>query len=590
MASRSHRRTDLRGERGSRNGSSSGTRQRHAAAARGSGTRQRQRQRRAAAAAARGSGSGTRQRQRQRHATAVAAAARGSGTRHAAAATAAAQRQRQPQRRRQRRAAAAAARGSGTRQRHAAAAAAAARGSGSGTRQRHQVAAHAEAAGGGCYDRGVDLSDLYAAHVRHLIDAQTAAMAAAGVDVLVLHAGSPALKDRFDDQHHPLRPTPAFAHWVPVADPDALVILRAGARPRLIRPRVDDFWEAPPAPPPDWVLAPFDVATVDAARIAGEIPAGRRAIVSSAPPPWAEGDVNPPALLAALEETRTRKTEYERECLAEASRRAVRGHLRAADEFAGHDASELALHLAYLAASEQDAIDTPYQNIVALGEHAAVLHFVSYQRRAPGREAQSLLVDAGASFLGYGSDITRTHVRGRGAGADLFRALVARVDAFQQELIQRIRPGTAYEQLHDLSHELLAVALVELGIGRGSAEALVVRGVTRALYPHGLGHSLGIQVHDVGMKRSPPRPDNPFLRNTSTIAEGQVFTIEPGCYVIDPLLAPLRADDRRDLLDWAAIDALRRFGGVRIEDDVAVVAGGVRDFTREAFDSARARA
>jgi Xaa-Pro dipeptidase len=437
----------------------------------------------------------------------------------------------------------------------------------------------------------VDLAPLYAAHVKHLIQTQSAAMAATGVEVLVLHAGSPALKDRFDDQHHPLRPTPAFAHWAPVAEPDALVILREGARPTLVRPRIDDFWEGPPAPPPDWVLAQFEVVTVDATRIEQQIPKGRRAVISSAPPSWAQPtEINPPAVLAALEETRTRKTEYERECLAEASRRAARGHARAADEFAQHDISELALHLAYLDASHQDATDTPYQNIVALGEHAAVLHFVSYGKRAPGRENQSLLVDAGASYLGYGSDITRTHVRGRGAGADLFRALVGAVDRFQQELIRRIRPGIPFEQLHDQSHELLAAALVEVKIGKGSPEALVARGVTRALYPHGLGHSLGIQVHDVGMKRTAPRADNPFLRNTSTITEGQVFTIEPGCYVIDPLLAPLRADDRKDLLDWAAIDAIRPFGGVRIEDDVAVVAGGVRDFTREAFDSTGAAA
>ena len=72
-------------------------------------------------------------------------------------------------------------------------------------------------------------------------------------------------------------------------------------------------------------------------------------------------------------------------------------------------------------------------------------------------------------------------------------------------------------------------------IGRGSASALVERGVTRALFPHGLGHSLGLQVHDVGMRLRAPRPDNRFLRNTSAIEIGQVFTIEPGCYVIDAL-------------------------------------------------------
>jgi Xaa-Pro dipeptidase len=103
------------------------------------------------------------------------------------------------------------------------------------------------------------------------------------------------------------------------------------------------------------------------------------------------------------------------------------------------------------------------------------------------------------------------------------------------------------------------------------------------LFPHGLGHSLGVCVHDVGMRLTPPRDDNPFLRNTSAIEIGQVFTIEPGCYVIDALLAPLRADDRAELVDWAAIDALRPFGGIRIEDDICVVDGGLTNLTREAL-------
>src|SRR5215470_13370962 len=103
----------------------------------------------------------------------------------------------------------------------------------------------------------MELAAAYPAHVAHLNEAYSRAAQAAGLDAIVLHAGAPALIDRFDDQHHPLRPTPAFAHWVPIAEPDAVVVVRPGAKPALVRPVVDDFWEAAPATPPEWVLAPF---------------------------------------------------------------------------------------------------------------------------------------------------------------------------------------------------------------------------------------------------------------------------------------------------------------------------------------------
>ncbi|MCE9577525.1 MAG: Xaa-Pro dipeptidase [Deltaproteobacteria bacterium] len=426
-----------------------------------------------------------------------------------------------------------------------------------------------------------DLADAYQEHVAALLRAYSAALPALGWDAVALHAGAPMLKNRFDDQHLPLSPTPAFAHWLPAAVADAWIVIAPGRRPRLVQPLVDDFWEAPPAPPPAFALGAFDVETVAADRTRAAALAGapaRTAIITRDP----DGDdaVNPAAVCAALDATRTRKSRYERACLALATARAVRGHRAAAVQFANGENSELRLHLAYLEATDQDDAETPYKNIVAIGRHAATLHHVAYERGATGPADQSLLVDAGAAHLGYHADITRTHVRG---STGLFAELVLALDRLQQELCARIRPGMAYEALHDLSHELLAAALCELGIGRGSAEALVARGVTRALFPHGLGHSLGLQTHDVGMKLTPPRPENRFLRNTSTIEVDQVFTIEPGCYFIEALIAPLRTDDRAALLDWKAIDALWPYGGIRIEDNVLVDADGVTNLTRLAF-------
>jgi Xaa-Pro dipeptidase len=99
--------------------------------------------------------------------------------------------------------------------------------------------------------------------------------------------------------------------------------------------------------------------------------------------------------------------------------------------------------------------------------------------------------------------------------------------------------------------------------------------------PHGLGHSLGLTCHDVGCAELKPRPNNPFLRNTTTIAADQVFTIEPGVYFIDMLLGPVRHGKDAARVDWKLVDALAQLGGIRIEDDVQVLPDGIRNFTRE---------
>lgn len=429
------------------------------------------------------------------------------------------------------------------------------------------------------------LDATYPAHLDYLQRGTEAALAAHGYDALVLCSGAPASRNRFDDQAWPLLPTPAFAHWCPLVEADAFVLVVPGKRPTLVRTVVDDFWETTAAPESAHFWSRFAAVDIKSGRIADALPAGKLAVITRDPETAPRGDVNPPALLAALDQLRTKKTAYEIECLAEASVRAARGHKHAAQLFQASTPSELELHLAFLVGSEQDDLWSPYKSIVALGNHAATLHYVAYQRARVAGDT-SFLLDAGAKYLGYGSDITRTHVRGTGPAARRFFDLLAHMEAVELELVRRVRPGLPYEELHDEAHRLLAVALRELELGHGSVDALVERGVTRALFPHGLGHSLGIMVHDVGMKLRPPRAANPFLRNTSTIEAGQVFTIEPGIYVIDALLAPLREDDRRELVDWDALDALRPFGGIRIEDNVLVEASGARNLTREAFAAA----
>jgi Xaa-Pro dipeptidase len=430
------------------------------------------------------------------------------------------------------------------------------------------------------------LSSLHAEHCRALQKSCEAVLRAHDLDTLVLHSGTPQKRTSFDDQFWPLRPSPWFMHWLPLEEPGCHLIIRAGRLPLLLRPREFDFWEAPHPPQLDHFWSAFEVREGSRTALLAEAKAlsgGRAAFVgddlAAADALALSAAANGAALMRALDALRVSKSAYEELCLAEANRRAAVGHEELRALFAGGDLPELQLHLSFLRATSQDDSETPYKNIVALGAHAATLHHVSYEKRA--QPALSLLVDAGASFAGYCSDITRTWVKGGGAGASVFAALVAQVEALQQQLCAEARVGLEYEALHDRAHGLIADALREVGIARSSSAELIESGLTRAFFPHGLGHSLGLTCHDVGCALKAPRAENAWLRNTSTIAARQTFTIEPGVYFIDALLAPFRAGPHASAIDWALCDELAKFGGVRIEDDVVVGASGLRNLTRE---------
>ncbi len=427
---------------------------------------------------------------------------------------------------------------------------------------------------------------LFSKHISYLQDGYEKALAIARLDAVVVHAGQGIKQRVVDDQYWPLKINPTFAHWLPLLEPGALVIIRPGHKAMLIRPQNASFWEGPAPVPGEHFWEEFEVVEAARDQIREHIPQGRVGFVGDFTKHAEalgidEAQCNPPVLLRELDALRTRKTEYEIGCLTEASRIAAQGH--ASVDLAFHQGfhSELDLHLQYLRITKQDATETPYGNIVAQGPNAAILHHVHYNRDVDSNSEQSLLVDAGTNYMGYASDITRTTVRGRGQAASDFRALIAGLDTIERELCAAVKPGLAYEALHDLAHEKLAELLVESRLCQGSTDALVAQGVTRAFFPHGLGHSLGLQVHDVGCKLQPPSERNPFLRNTSIIEQGQVFTIEPGCYFIEGLLGPLKASTASKLVSWPTVDKMRPFGGIRIEDNLVVTKTGSINLTRD---------
>ena len=432
-----------------------------------------------------------------------------------------------------------------------------------------------------------DLAPLYASHLATLRERADQALARGGFDHLLVAAGQPGTKF-LDDNHYPYAVNPPFKHWVPLVDaPGSWIVHTPGVKPKLVFLQPRDYWHVVPEAPTGYWVEHFDIVIVRSAEEAiAQLPKRNAAVIAEACPPMAGLEANnPKAVLDYLHFHRARKTPYELELMREASRIGARAH-RAAERAFRAGESELGIHQAYLAAAGQTDAELPYSSIVALDEHGAVLHYMALGRTRPAA-SRSLLIDAGASASGYASDITRTHAA---AGHDAFQALIDAMDAVQRAQVAGVKAGVDYAQLHLHAHHQLAGVLKEHGLVHMSAEAAVESGVTRAFFPHGLGHSIGLQVHDVaGFARNDrgdtiPRPDgHPFLRMTRTLEPGMVVTIEPGLYFIDMLLDEVRQTPAGKDVDWAKIEVLRRYGGIRIEDDVVCTDGAPENLTRDAF-------
>jgi len=434
------------------------------------------------------------------------------------------------------------------------------------------------------------LASTFGPHLERVCERTARALEACGFESLLVHSGS-LLEVFADDRTYPFEAHAPFKVWVPLADaPDSFLFFTPGCRPRLVLHQPQDYWYKAAQTPQDYWVSQLDLRSApDRAAARAQLPKdlSRTAYIGDAIPElatWGVRAVNPPALVRHLDYVRAVKTPYELVCLREANRLGVLGHQAAAAAFRG-GASEFEIELAFLRACGMREQELPYNPIIALNEGGAVLHYQVLRKRAPA-ERYSLLIDAGAEFGGYASDITRTYAA---EDAD-FAALIERVDRMQQGLCQKVRAGVDWRDIHLAAHALTAELLREADlILCGVEEALATR-VTSVFLPHGIGHLLGLEVHDVGgFMGSPegadlPRPEgHPYLRLTRVLEPGFVVTMEPGIYFIDPLLEAARSDARASRINWTRVGELSRFGGIRIEDDLAVREGACENLTREAF-------
>ncbi|MDH4104548.1 MAG: Xaa-Pro dipeptidase [Gammaproteobacteria bacterium] len=439
------------------------------------------------------------------------------------------------------------------------------------------------------------VDSLFPAHLQHVMRLADRALERARCDGLVVYSGRPT--EYFLDDHGPaFKANPHFLHWAPLQEaPDCFVRYSPGQRPQLVFHQPADYWHKPPTVPTAAWTREFDIAVI---REPGEARAllgtdrQRLAFVGEAPADiggWGFAAINPDPLLAYLHYHRAAKTPYELACLREASRLGAIGHIAAAAAFRA-GASEYEVHQAYCTAIGLREQELPYGNIIAFGEGAAILHYTALGR-SRDVPRPTFLIDAGGQYRGYASDITRTHVA---AGADpTYLQLMASMEKLQLELCAAVKPGVDYRDIHLLAHRLIAGALVDAGVIKGcTADDAATNGVSHVFFPHGIGHLLGLQVHDVaGLaaddtgRTDIPRPaGHRYLRLTRKLEPGFVVTIEPGLYFIDLLLDEAQAKGLGRFINGELVQRLKPYGGIRIEDDVACTATATpENLTRDAF-------
>ncbi len=262
------------------------------------------------------------------------------------------------------------------------------------------------------------------------------------------------------------------------------------------------------------------------------------------------GSVFPTAFFDCLEilkEMRLIKSDGEVKLMQKASEISAAGHVRAMKKCRpGMWEYQLEGEIVY-EFTLQGAREVAYNSIVAGGKNACCLHYT--KNDAQLKDGDLVLIDAGAEFQGYAGDVTRTFPV-NGVFSEEQKMLYQLVLDLQLNAIDQVQVGVAQLDINTHVIKQLVDGLIVLGLLSGDAENLIEKEAYKAFYMHGIGHYIGLDVHDVG--------DYRLLDNLQPLAEGMVVTIEPGIYV------GLDADVEDK---WKGI-------GIRIEDDVLVTKNG----------------
>jgi len=222
-----------------------------------------------------------------------------------------------------------------------------------------------------------------------------------------------------------------------------------------------------------------------------------------------------------------------------------------------------------------------YSGIHAGGVNSAILHYTGNNEVI--NDGDLYLIDAGYEFEGYASDVTRTYpVNGRFSGdqAAIYQVVLNTMN----KTIEMIKPGMSMEELHLAASRIILHGLKDIGIVKGEVDVMMEKNIFALFFPHGLGHFLGLDTHDVGgYPKGVERIDRPgirFLRVRRELQPGMVITIEPGIYFIPALLKPaLLNAEQAAFLNTDKIESLYNFGGIRIEDNLIITENGYENLT-----------
>jgi Xaa-Pro dipeptidase len=230
---------------------------------------------------------------------------------------------------------------------------------------------------------------------------------------------------------------------------------------------------------------------------------------------------------------------------------------------------------------ENGLMQDAYNGIFAAGKNSAILHYVDNNRQI--KDGDLFLIDAGYEYNGYASDFTRTYPA-NGAFTAMQAEIYEAVLEAQKQVIQSSKPEVKMEDLHILAARVMMQGLKDAGLVKGSIDDLMENDIFALFFPHGLGHFLGLDTHDVGgypkgVERI-ERPGIKYLRMRRTLQPGMVLTIEPGLYFVPALLEPaLEDEDASQFLNESKLSKMMDFGGVRIEDNLIITEDGYENMT-----------